>query len=245
MRGFTRVPISRSNKTLSKLRTTETPTAAAQHPTGDDSQTRLMIAAKCLFAEKGFNGTTVKELADAAHVNISLISYHFGGKEGLFRACLEQIGRARLAQMQNILQPVSSHTELNLRLQLFFEEFFRLHLAEPEVSRIINRECEAGFPMVFDIFKETFFKSFETLVEFIKISQERGFLKKSLDPLISSTAMMGGAFDLVRKDPLNARFYGKTLQDPHYLKEVVSHLLSIYLEGMSPRTIPSNERTSQ
>lgn len=55
-----------------------------------DCRSRLIAAATPLFARKGVHGTNVRELARAAGVNLSMISYHFGGKQGLYAAVLEE-----------------------------------------------------------------------------------------------------------------------------------------------------------
>jgi AcrR family transcriptional regulator len=44
---------------------------------------RLILSAERLFAEKGYEGVSVREIADDAKANLSLVSYYFGGKEGL------------------------------------------------------------------------------------------------------------------------------------------------------------------
>ena len=54
---------------------------------------RLIAAGIDLFGAKGFDATSTRELAQAAGVNISGIVYHFGGKDGLYIACAEHIGR--------------------------------------------------------------------------------------------------------------------------------------------------------
>ncbi|WP_048649244.1 CerR family C-terminal domain-containing protein [Nitratireductor soli] len=51
----------------------------------------LVLAALKLFGEKGFEGTTTREIATEAKANIGSISYHFGGKEGLRTACADHI----------------------------------------------------------------------------------------------------------------------------------------------------------
>ena len=43
----------------------------------------IMLHAEKLFAEKGFDGTSTREIAKNAEVNISMISYYFGSKEKL------------------------------------------------------------------------------------------------------------------------------------------------------------------
>src|SRR5690242_18521996 len=89
----------------------------------EDTRERLIEVGKDLFSRKGFQGTTVKDLADEAGVNVSLVSYHFGGKEGLLGACLQSMGLQRLASAQRILQAPTSLEEFRVRLQMFFDEF--------------------------------------------------------------------------------------------------------------------------
>jgi AcrR family transcriptional regulator len=62
----------------------------AQSPFGDDGEakTRLLRAAVLLFAEKGFGGVSIREIATAADRNSSSISFHFGGKEGIHQAAV-------------------------------------------------------------------------------------------------------------------------------------------------------------
>lgn len=57
-----------------------------------DTKEKLLAHAIEIFSLKGFDGTTVKDLAEAAGVNVSLISYHFGGKEALYNACINKFG---------------------------------------------------------------------------------------------------------------------------------------------------------
>ncbi|SFE67704.1 forespore capture DNA-binding protein RefZ [Alteribacillus iranensis] len=49
---------------------------------------KLLDAATILFTNKGFNGTSVREIASKAGGNVSLISYYFGGKQGLLEALM-------------------------------------------------------------------------------------------------------------------------------------------------------------
>ena len=54
---------------------------------GDETRTSLMFSALELFASKGYEATSTREIASAANANIASIAYHFGGKEGLHTAC--------------------------------------------------------------------------------------------------------------------------------------------------------------
>ncbi len=58
---------------------------------GEASRARLLEAAGKLFASRGFAATSTRALAKAAGVNLSAIAYHFGDKDGLYRAVLAHI----------------------------------------------------------------------------------------------------------------------------------------------------------
>jgi TetR/AcrR family transcriptional regulator, regulator of cefoperazone and chloramphenicol sensitivity len=57
-----------------------------QRSDGEESRRRLLHTALRLFAEKGFERTSTREIAAVAGANISAISYYFGDKAGLYRA---------------------------------------------------------------------------------------------------------------------------------------------------------------
>lgn len=73
---------------------TTSPSTSGENPAGqrrrDAAGTRqlLLDAARRRFADNGYTGTTVRDIADEAGVNVALISRYFSSKEGLFEACL-------------------------------------------------------------------------------------------------------------------------------------------------------------
>jgi AcrR family transcriptional regulator len=77
----------------------------------DDRHTtkeRLLDAAEQLFAAKGFDGVSIRELAAAAGVNVAAVNYHFQGKDNLFR---EVIGRRFVAQRDRTLADLETLLE--------------------------------------------------------------------------------------------------------------------------------------
>ena len=63
-----------------------------------------MEAAEELFAEKGFDGTSVRDVAKEAGVNLAMISYYFGSKEKLMEALFRYRGHFIKLQLENMLQ---------------------------------------------------------------------------------------------------------------------------------------------
>lgn len=67
------------------------PARRGRRADGEASRARLLEAAGKLFASRGFAATSTRMLAKAADVNLSAIAYHFGDKDGLYRAVLAHI----------------------------------------------------------------------------------------------------------------------------------------------------------
>ena len=66
--------------------TSETPARVdGREERGDRTANALVLAARKAFAERGFAGASVRDIARAANANPALIRYHFGSKEGLYQ----------------------------------------------------------------------------------------------------------------------------------------------------------------
>src|SRR4051812_24156719 len=59
-------------------------------PASADTRQRLVDSAATLFADRGFENVTVREICKASNANVAAINYHFGDKAGLYRAVVMQ-----------------------------------------------------------------------------------------------------------------------------------------------------------
>ena len=69
-----------------------------------DTKDRILDAAERLFAENGFDSTSIRAITTAAEANLAAVSYHFGSKDGLIHAALARrlgpMNRERLARLE-------------------------------------------------------------------------------------------------------------------------------------------------
>ena len=69
---------------------------ASGYRKGEEARQRILESALQAFGANGFKGATTRLIAEAAGVNLPALTYYFGGKEGLYLACAEEIvGRYR------------------------------------------------------------------------------------------------------------------------------------------------------
>ena len=62
---------------------------AIQTDTPESTRERLLVAAREVFSEHGFQGATVREICRRAEVNLAAVNYHFNSKEALFASALD------------------------------------------------------------------------------------------------------------------------------------------------------------
>ncbi|EJW10219.1 regulatory protein, TetR [Rhodovulum sp. PH10] len=71
---------------------------------------RILQAAERLFALEGFHGTSMRNIADAAGVGLSIVVYHFETKQNLYRKVFEEhlgLFEARLAALAEVADPTA------------------------------------------------------------------------------------------------------------------------------------------
>ncbi len=69
-------------------------------PPRSDRQQAILRAAEQLFAHRGFNAVTIRQIAEAADVPLALVGYYFHHKEGLFRAVFARHGHLHQEAMR-------------------------------------------------------------------------------------------------------------------------------------------------
>ena len=86
-----------------------------------DSRQRLVEAAILTFAEKGFDGAGIREIAKRANANSALVAYHFCGKEGLYLESLKAIFSRKVSPVSQLagLPPASAPGAREAALQGF------------------------------------------------------------------------------------------------------------------------------
>ncbi|MBI5520519.1 MAG: CerR family C-terminal domain-containing protein [Desulfovibrio sp.] len=143
--------------------------ATRQNGKASDTETRqrLIQAGLRLFGLHGYEATGTRALAQEAGVNLSAILYHFGGKEGLYRAVLEQgisrkleeVGQGVFTVMAACGNPASTRDDLLAAMGEMVRTMVRVMLGNPEsrsFSQIMMQEQIAP-TAAFDLFHEGFF----------------------------------------------------------------------------------------
>jgi TetR/AcrR family transcriptional regulator len=188
---------------------------------------RLVSSARPLFAEKGFSGTSVREIATRAGVNQASVSYYFGGKEGLYRAVLE-----------SLWQEVDRHfSVLSLeglppmeRIESFVRGFFSLHAANPALVRFLNRELADPTSCFETVLIPRVRKVAGLLREAIVQAKEEGKVKEGVDPEAAAILLASMSNYVFLVGPLARRIFLGLEKVPESLPDLI---LEMFRNGVS------------
>jgi TetR/AcrR family transcriptional regulator len=198
-------------------------------PLRDPEKTRSTIldAAEKLFAEKGFNGVAMSEIAKAAGVTQSLIHHHFTSKARLWTLIIERFDAALPPAANRSLDRKAGRKDLESLLTSYFQQL----QSNPNLARLDAWGKLENSANMTELDKQALI----LVRDLIAYLQHTGTLRKDLPPehvIIALQALVKNWW-LGRDQYLRWLASSETGEraDAHYLKSI----LSLVFEGLLPR----------
>jgi AcrR family transcriptional regulator len=203
----------------------------------DGSRTRLLKVATKLFAEKGLEGVSTRDIAKEAELNISLISYYFGGKEGLYLTVIQEFAEQMKERFHSLLNSVDqekmTRESFVKTMRVFIKGMLAKKFTEPDMSRLIQREIMAGLPYAKEVFEKTLAKIPDDIAELYKAAQKKGIVKSNVHPYILFFSMVHSTDMYVHMSNCRPEnLANKILKIPEQLDEYTEQIFLIYVEGV-------------
>jgi len=205
----------------------------------DPAATRqaLLAAAAALFPERGYDGVSVQDLATRAGVNKALISYHFGGKRGLYVAVLE----SGFAEMAERLRTVDEAPDAREGLRRVFTAYETLTRERPDFPALFLREAvsrgiePAVVPHMLQIVDTT-----RRLAE--RGRREGAF--REVDPLLFHFGFVGALAFFFATEPARRRAASHLPLQMPTPQAFIRHLEEMTLRGLAPGPSPATKPKS-
>ncbi|OEY69998.1 TetR family transcriptional regulator [Rheinheimera salexigens] len=112
------------------------------------TQQKILDAAQSLFAETGFNGTSLRQITSLAEVNLAAVNYHFGSKKELIQAVLQRYLvtlMPRLDSEFSALLAAESPAPLDKVLSVFVRPLLELNQVYPNGTRLFLQLLGRGY----------------------------------------------------------------------------------------------------
>jgi len=203
----------------------------------NEKQSAIICVAERLFSAKGFDGTSVRDIAQEAGVNVAMISYYFGSKEKLMEAVFVQRGLSIRLKIENLLQ---DHQLSSLdKIFLLIDDYVEKVMTRQHFHRIMMREQLADRKTpVRGFISELKRRNLESVQKLIQEGQKNGEFKKNIDVPLMVMTMAG----IVNQMFLSQRFYRELnnmegLSDEEYQKHIRkklrTHLKKIFKTSLT------------
>jgi AcrR family transcriptional regulator len=162
----------------------------------NDKQIAIINTAEKLFSETGFDGTSVRDIAQAADVNVAMISYYFGSKEKLMEAVFEQRTMNIRIKVENLIQNQTlTHFE---KINVLIDDYVDKFIHQQEFHKIMMREqlIEKNTPIA-ALILELKKKNMVSIKKLIQEGQKTGEFKKNVDVSLMMCTLAGTVSNLI------------------------------------------------
>lgn len=197
---------------------------------------RLLEVAAKLFADRGLDGTSVRDIAKESGLNLSLVSYYFGGKEGLYLELIRSFALNIATELERVIllfegEEPSSGT-IKKFLSALVEAYSEIRSSHPQIGKILQRERVAGLPHACEIYEKTFAPVAEALVQQIVKAQKKGLVRKDINPLLIVIFLQESiiGFHNLMECPL--QMTQSPLVKTKNFKDFQNQLVNIFLNGI-------------
>jgi AcrR family transcriptional regulator len=174
-----------------------------------DKRDQILQVAEQLFSDKGFDGTSVRDIAEQANVNLAMISYYFGSKEKLLKSLIEE----RFSTTNRLLEEKSNNEaeEPWEKIEWLIDFYVDRIVNTSRFHCIISHEYNSGrSDEIKDLITQVKSENMERIKKIILEGQRKNVFRK-VDVELTMASMMGTIIQMINYRAL----YGKLLRIDH------------------------------
>lgn len=189
------------------------------------SKVKIQRAAKKLFALKGYNGTSTRDIVKEADVNISLIAYYFRGKEGLFQSLFQSFGILMEESTSEISDPVAE-------LTLILSRIIGMRFKDPELVDILQHEVVVQSERIEKI-KEIIGPLWHRVL--LLLEEGRALGKFTFTNTYNAVSFVMSVAIFPRQNP----FFSAFIQSESTMEETITEVTGFILRGLGSGSRPT------
>ena len=169
----------------------------------EDRRQQILEVAMELFSQRGFRGTTTKEIALAAGVNEAIIFRHFATKSDLYAAIIDQKASSESVQtLQRVIDEAMERGDDRQVFESFAFHILEFHEHDDTAMRILFYSALEGHELAEMIFTNHILKQHRRLTEYVKKRIAEGAFRP-VDPIIAVRGFVG----MVMNQAMTRKFF--------------------------------------
>lgn len=196
-----------------------------------DKKDHILDVAEKVFSELGFDGASTRTISGEAGVNMAMLNYYFGSKEGLFIAVFNR----KIVSFQNLLQNLGNDSSISSWNKI--ERYIELY-----AERVVNNNCfqkmlyqEMAMQRRGDLADKISEILMKNVAELRKILQDgiaNGEFNKDIDIEMVIATIYGTKNFIINAPQLTSNMLGYDIQNDKFLEERLKPRIEAYLKRL-------------
>lgn len=197
-----------------------------------ETRRRIIDAAIVEFAKHGYEGASTRAVAAAAGLQHTLVTYHFQGKEGLWREAIAGILKDYAAAFDARLEGLRGVDDTT-KLRLVYEDFIRFSAANLNFHRIMSHVASAPSRQLDWLTDEYLRHTFDRRAGLIRAAQAAGRFVEG-DPYHLEYLFIGAVTRVFMLSTEAEKIMGRSPFDPAFVEEHVRVCLGLFFRDPAP-----------
>ena len=207
---------------------TDTGRKAGRPSDSIDARQKLIDHARELFTVKAYDKVSTRMIANKADVNVAMIRYYFGSKEGLFETMLRETLKPMKIQMELMVKESSQKNFLDI-MRTYYREMFKA----PQFPRLVFQVMQMESSDTQRRLLEKVFTDISQPVQRVMFDRliENNILKPDVDPKLCKVSFISlMVFPFIAPQSLLA-IHGIDLSE-EFLNQLLEHNINLMTNGM-------------
>jgi AcrR family transcriptional regulator len=184
----------------------------------EDRRQQILRIAVNLFAQRGFRGTTTKEIAHAAGISEAIIFRHFATKQELYSAILDDCMGTRSAHPCEAIDEAVLSNDDRVVFETIAVEILNFHDENPEFQRLLLHSALEGHELAQMFWDKGIMRTYEFLGGYVHRRQTEGAFRQ-MDPMVVIRSFLG----MIIHHSINNNLWDKSRQIINLTNEEAAH----------------------
>lgn len=209
-----------------------------------DKKDHILDVAEKVFSDKGFDGASTRLISSEAGVNMAMLNYYFGSKEGLFLAIFDR----KITWFQGILQNIGNDDTISSWAKV--ERYIELYS-----DRIVNNNCfqkllyhEMSINRSTDLsdkIRDILMKNVSELLKILQEGIDKGEFKKDTDLHMVVATLYGTKNFIINTPLMSSALLGYDINDDKMIEEKLKpHLKGFFKTLLKSYLLTKYEHTN-
>jgi len=196
-----------------------------------DKKDQILDVAEKVFSDLGFDGASTRTISGEAGVNMAMLNYYFGSKEGLFLAIFER----KIASFQTLLQNIGSDESITSwdKLSKCIDNYVDRIIVNNCFQKLINRELTMN--KRWELTDKITQILMVNVIEIKKILDEgvkNKTFAKDIDGEMVIATIFGTKNYIINTPHISSLILGHDIRDEKYLEEELKPRVKIYMKRL-------------